>query len=259
MDINTWEMPVKKTSSPTALTTYVVRFLTEWEDFNVQGENLFFAFKDEFGDWTTEMFEKIESPFKREFREFFHSNGVYTSKKSMAIEPALVALLREEEFPCWPQNMKSIIEPQQQRNPTAVYQSIEGPEINMTTSTSRLTPSPSQPHLQPQNLTPNLHAQHRSQSSNHQEQMKSLIQFPHQRPQSFSPSYQTPIRSIRQKSPHPWESDQPLPAPNSPYPQKSIVNTGEGGSKLFDDYEDLPLHEGKVSYGPRSSPITGKQ
>ncbi|RKF95959.1 hypothetical protein GcM1_072001, partial [Golovinomyces cichoracearum] len=175
------------------------------------------------------------------FRDFFHVNGIYTGKKSVAIGPALIALLQEEEFSCWPLDTKSSINSQQQQ--TAVCESIEDPEIKVITATPRLTPIPPQPHLQPQNLTPNLQTQYRSQLPNQQQQMPSPIQFPHQRQQSFPPSYQTQIRPFRQYSPYPWENDQPLQASNPPYPEQSMVNTAEGLGKIFDDYEDLPPRE----------------
>ncbi|RKF84315.1 hypothetical protein GcM1_118007 [Golovinomyces cichoracearum] len=41
IDPNTWSEPVSKTSPSIAITTYVVRFLTEWEEYKVEEEDIF--------------------------------------------------------------------------------------------------------------------------------------------------------------------------------------------------------------------------
>ncbi|TQS36307.1 hypothetical protein Golomagni_03248 [Golovinomyces magnicellulatus] len=98
LDPDTWGRPVDKTSSPVALSTYAVKLLADWEEYKEHGEDLFLLFKEEFADWTPDMFSKIKSPFKKIFRDYFHNNGVYTGKKTTAIGPAMMVLLKAEDY-----------------------------------------------------------------------------------------------------------------------------------------------------------------
>ena len=238
IDPYTWCEPVCQTSSSLAITTYVVRFLTEWEEFEVQGEDLFFNFREEFNNWTVEMFEKIKSPFKREFRDYLHHHGVHTGKRTIALGPAMTKLLEAEVCPLDPQGDEGL------------SQSNESPEIRVTTATptssdnqtqpprnqprpsyTHLSPPPQlQPYTQARNLTP--HFQQRPQQSHQQPQMP---YHPHFAQQTHNQSQ----RPIRQSSPNIWEIHQPHFTPNSSYPQQPTV-AASLGYRDFDDYSCLP-------------------
>ncbi|RKF77327.1 hypothetical protein GcC1_064027, partial [Golovinomyces cichoracearum] len=238
IDPNTWSEPVSKISSSIAITTYVVRFLTEWEEYKVKGEDLFFNFREEFGNWTVEMFEKIRSPFKREFRDYLHHHGAHTGKRTIAIGPALIKLLEAEECPMGPQSDER------------ATLSNETPEIRLTTATpvqsysqpqpprnqtippyDQLSPSPQlQPYTQPRNPTP--YFQRPPQSTYEQQQ------FPYQ-PHFVQQTHSQSQRPIRQGSPNVWEIHQPQSTPNTSYPQQPTVATSMG-YREFDGYSSLP-------------------
>ncbi|TQS34087.1 hypothetical protein Golomagni_05543 [Golovinomyces magnicellulatus] len=101
LDPDFWGQPIDKTSSVVERTTYAY------------GEYLFLLFKEEFAHWTSDMFGKIKSPFKKRFRDYLHNNGVYTGKKTTAIGPAIVTLLIAEEIPEWPQKSEKLVLDQQ--------------------------------------------------------------------------------------------------------------------------------------------------
>ncbi|TQS38322.1 hypothetical protein Golomagni_01175 [Golovinomyces magnicellulatus] len=153
IDPNTWSELVFRTSSSLAIMTYV-------EEYRVQGEDLFFNFREEFNNWTVEMFEKIRSPFKREFRDYLHHHGVHIGKRTIAISPAITKLLEAEEYPLGSQGDER------------ATQSNESLDILVTTATplpsysqpqslrnrsayDQVSPSPQlQPYTQPRNPTP---------------------------------------------------------------------------------------------------------
>ncbi|VCU40617.1 Bgt-51657 [Blumeria graminis f. sp. tritici] len=153
LDPDLWGEPVDKLSSAVALTTYAVKLLTDWEEYKEHGEDLFLLFKEEFADWTSDMFGKIKSPFKKRFRDYLHNNGVYTGKKTIPIGIAMVTLLNCEELPEWPQ-IKEIDLPdqgQQFQQPKVApkqtaYQSVEGQALNSMLPTLK---QQSQPPFRP--------------------------------------------------------------------------------------------------------------
>ncbi|CAD6502171.1 BgTH12-02410 [Blumeria graminis f. sp. triticale] len=140
LDPDLWGEPVNKLSSAVALTTYAVKLLTDWEEYKEHGEDLFLLFKEEFADWTSDMFGKIKS-------------GVYTGKKTIPIGIAMVTLLNCEELPEWPQ-IKEIDLPDQgqqfQQQKVAPkqtgYQSEEGQALNSMLPTLK---QQSQPPFRP--------------------------------------------------------------------------------------------------------------
>ncbi|RKF76612.1 hypothetical protein GcM1_226092 [Golovinomyces cichoracearum] len=113
LDPETWGQPVDKTSSSVALTTYAVKLLADWEEYKEHGEDLFLLFKEEFANWSPDMFGKIKSPFKKIFRDYFHNNGVYTGKKTTAIGPAMITLLNAGALPEWPRETEQSMQDQQ--------------------------------------------------------------------------------------------------------------------------------------------------
>ncbi|VDB86050.1 Bgt-50632 [Blumeria graminis f. sp. tritici] len=140
LDPDLWGEPVDKLSSAVALTTYAVWLLTDWEEYKEHGEDLFLLFKEEFADWTSDMFGKIKS-------------SVYTGKKTIPIGIAMVTLLNCEELPEWPQ-IKEIDLPdqgQQFQQPKVApkqtaYQSVEGQALNSMLPTLK---QQSQPPFRP--------------------------------------------------------------------------------------------------------------
>ncbi|TQS35709.1 hypothetical protein Golomagni_03863 [Golovinomyces magnicellulatus] len=114
LDPDTWGQPIDKTSSSVALTTYA-------EEYQEHGEDLFLLFKEEFADWTPDMFSKIKSPFNKIFRDYLHNNGVYTGKKTTAIGPAMMVLLNAEELLEWPRETEQSMQNQQDQLPQLNY------------------------------------------------------------------------------------------------------------------------------------------
>ncbi|RKF95951.1 hypothetical protein GcM1_076004 [Golovinomyces cichoracearum] len=104
-----------KYSSVVELTTYAVKLITDWEEYKEYGEYLFFLFKGEFANWTSDMFGRVKSPFTKRFRDYLHNNGVYTGKNTTAIGSAMVNLLNTEEIPEWSKESDKPLHDQQQQ------------------------------------------------------------------------------------------------------------------------------------------------
>lgn len=148
LDPYDWGQPVDKSSSAIELTTYAVKLLTDWEEYKEHGEDLFLLFKEEFANWSSDMFSKIKSPFKKKFRDYLHNNGVYTGKKMTAIGLAMVALLNAEELPEWPQETEQPDQRQQPLQPKSVQQhSIKQANEDQTlpTTAKAYKPQPANP------------------------------------------------------------------------------------------------------------------
>ncbi|TQS34552.1 hypothetical protein Golomagni_05060 [Golovinomyces magnicellulatus] len=76
---------------------------------------------EEFADWTPDMFSKINNPFKKIFRDYFHNNGVHTGEKTTAIGPAMMVLLKAEELPEWLRETEQSMQNQQDQLPQLNY------------------------------------------------------------------------------------------------------------------------------------------
>ncbi|EPQ67085.1 hypothetical protein BGT96224_A21522 [Blumeria graminis f. sp. tritici 96224] len=130
-----------------ALTTYAVKLLTDWEEYKEHGEDLFLLSKEEFADWTSDMFSKIKSPFEKRFRDYFHNNRVYTGKNATTIGIAMTNLLNAEELPEWPQVTEENVSNQSQilLQPTVMREQTirelsEDQSLYSKTTTSRQKP-----------------------------------------------------------------------------------------------------------------------
>ena len=106
VDPKLWRTPVKEADladpDTTHLTTYVAKAIQGYTHRNLVDEELFYAFREDFEDWTVPAFKAVDSTFRRELRTVLRQGGVYTGKLQTRIAESLAKTAEPEEMPEWP-------------------------------------------------------------------------------------------------------------------------------------------------------------
>ena len=73
--------PVTPTSTAIHLNTMIARTIRNYTSEQLFDGDLFYAFREEFEDWTQQMFEAVELPFRREMKRFLRTRPVVTKAR----------------------------------------------------------------------------------------------------------------------------------------------------------------------------------
>ena len=99
IDLRLWFTPVSDNPTEVHVTTSVARQLQDYTYGNLVGDDLFYAFQEDFATWMETNFDKINQPFKRELNLLLRKRGIYTGKNNGPIGRQLANLLKIESCP----------------------------------------------------------------------------------------------------------------------------------------------------------------
>lgn len=94
IDLSLWFTPISTSQTVINITTWVVRHLQDYTLGNFVGDDLFFAFQEDFAGWTEAHFDKINKPFRRELKLLLRKRGIYIGKNNIFIERQHAKLLK---------------------------------------------------------------------------------------------------------------------------------------------------------------------
>src|SRR6266516_5383117 len=167
IDSNLWLKRADTSSDETQLNTMIARVICDYTSEQLFDDDLFYAFREEFEDWTQEMFEEVDLAFRREMKRFLRSRGVYTGNNKGKMGSQFASLIKMEDNPQWDPvelntttfeagsrraqaTMKQELPVRSTPNPNVVIPSVEA-----TTEGSRSVPPQSASIHQPVQLSTN--------------------------------------------------------------------------------------------------------
>src|SRR6266516_2784041 len=101
IDSNLWLKRADTSSDETQLNTMIARVICDYTSEQLFDDDLFYAFREEFEDWTQEMFEEVDLAFRREMKRFLRSRGVYTGNNKGKMGSQFASLIKMEDNPQW--------------------------------------------------------------------------------------------------------------------------------------------------------------
>ena len=145
IDPDLWLEPVTPTSTAIHLNTMIARTIRNYTSEQLFDGDLFYAFREEFEDWTQQMFEAVELPFRREMKRFLRTRGVYTGSNKGKMGRQLHALTETEDNPKWdPTELdETVFEPGSRRK-TTTKQNLPQRALSLSGTTPdsvKVTPS----------------------------------------------------------------------------------------------------------------------
>lgn len=102
IDPNLWFTSTSKDSTATHITTWVARHMQNYTYGDLTGDDLFYAFQEDFASWTESDFDSIVQPFKRELKLLHRKRRIYTGRNNGPIGRQLLNLLKLDTCPEWP-------------------------------------------------------------------------------------------------------------------------------------------------------------
>ena len=97
IELTLWGIDPTSKSTPNHLATHVAKMMSDTTAERQFDENLFYAYREEFEDWSIDMFAALPRAVRRQLKIFLRTRGVFTGRNNGKIAPQLMELTTLEE------------------------------------------------------------------------------------------------------------------------------------------------------------------